>query len=194
MVLHATKVHNKIISRVPNALFNRDSVHLNIFGMEGIPQDHLMARLAKIKSKDVPRKLYNLEGLNAEDFAFNDQPDISQAVPVRTKLSKKDEKSLNLNMNLNLEPSLLLPYPYIPPIWPIYKEFPLEEAHVTEPIYREFPLEEAHVTEPTIRIEEEAKAALPIIPQTVMVYTGSESMVSLHNPGRNESTTLSKGY
>ncbi|KAI8991671.1 hypothetical protein BDF20DRAFT_812126 [Mycotypha africana] len=48
MVVHCQQVHKIEINKVPNALPGRDSLDIEIFGMEGIPEEDMIAHEAKI--------------------------------------------------------------------------------------------------------------------------------------------------
>ncbi|KAI9279743.1 hypothetical protein BY458DRAFT_501489 [Sporodiniella umbellata] len=48
MVVHAQQVHKLDIFKVPNALSGRDSLEIEIFGMEGIPEEDIIAHELKV--------------------------------------------------------------------------------------------------------------------------------------------------
>nr|CAG8504109.1 3111_t:CDS:2 [Entrophospora candida] len=50
MVVHVAQVHKETIDKVPNANKGRDSTDVEIFGMEGIPQQDLIAHQQAIES------------------------------------------------------------------------------------------------------------------------------------------------
>ncbi|KAG0241774.1 hypothetical protein BGX31_000885 [Mortierella sp. GBA43] len=54
MVVHVMQVHKETINTVPNALPGRESTDLEIYGMEGIPEEDLIAYTAKQESNDNP--------------------------------------------------------------------------------------------------------------------------------------------
>eukprot|EP01136_Pigoraptor_vietnamica_P006936 Opistho-1_new@40512 len=49
MVTHARTVHKEDLKKVPNALPGRDSVEYEIFGMEGIPEEDLVAHRQQLE-------------------------------------------------------------------------------------------------------------------------------------------------
>ncbi|KAG0206688.1 hypothetical protein BGX28_001887 [Mortierella sp. GBA30] len=52
MVVHVMQVHKETINAVPNALPGRETVDLEIYGMEGIPEEDLKAYNAKQEADD----------------------------------------------------------------------------------------------------------------------------------------------
>ncbi|KAF9572783.1 hypothetical protein BGW38_008487, partial [Lunasporangiospora selenospora] len=54
MVVHVMQVHKETINVVPNALPGRESVDLEIYGMEGIPEEDQIAYMAKQEGNEAP--------------------------------------------------------------------------------------------------------------------------------------------
>ncbi|KAF9187856.1 hypothetical protein BGZ50_001712 [Haplosporangium sp. Z 11] len=54
MVVHVMQVHKETINTVPNAMPGRETVELEIYGMEGIPEEDLAAYNAKQEATDNP--------------------------------------------------------------------------------------------------------------------------------------------
>merc|ERR1719356_1253362 len=56
LIVHTLKVHGKSLSRVPNALQGRDHPELNVYGMDGIPENVLKEKGMPIpgESKEEP--------------------------------------------------------------------------------------------------------------------------------------------
>ncbi|KAF9198180.1 hypothetical protein BGZ49_001089, partial [Haplosporangium sp. Z 27] len=54
MAVHVLQVHKETISIVPNAMPGRETVDLEIYGMEGIPEEDLIAYNAKQDAGDNP--------------------------------------------------------------------------------------------------------------------------------------------
>ncbi|KAF9408260.1 hypothetical protein BGZ94_002380, partial [Podila epigama] len=52
MRVHVVQVHKETINAVPNALPGRETVDLEIYGMEGIPEEDLLAYMAKQEALD----------------------------------------------------------------------------------------------------------------------------------------------
>ncbi|KAK9768104.1 hypothetical protein K7432_001551 [Basidiobolus ranarum] len=57
MVVHVAQVHKETISKVPNALKGRESTDIEIFGMEGIPEEDQIAHLQAIEGDNPSKKL-----------------------------------------------------------------------------------------------------------------------------------------
>ncbi|KAJ8323734.1 hypothetical protein O5D80_007623 [Batrachochytrium dendrobatidis] len=49
MVIHGQQVHKEVFKKVANALPGRDSVAIEIFGMEGVPEADLQAHIAEVE-------------------------------------------------------------------------------------------------------------------------------------------------
>ncbi|RCH77485.1 hypothetical protein CU098_002610, partial [Rhizopus stolonifer] len=56
MVVHAQQVHKITIFKVPNALPGRDKLDIEIFGMEGIPEEDMIAHEMKISGANNSNK------------------------------------------------------------------------------------------------------------------------------------------
>ncbi|CAG8735583.1 11868_t:CDS:2 [Acaulospora morrowiae] len=57
MVVHVAQVHKETIDTVPNAIKGRESVDVEIFGMEGIPQQDMMAHVQALESGQPSKKI-----------------------------------------------------------------------------------------------------------------------------------------
>ncbi|ORY04827.1 hypothetical protein K493DRAFT_311215 [Basidiobolus meristosporus CBS 931.73] len=57
MVVHVAQVHKETISKVPNALKGRESTDIEIFGMEGIPEEDQIAHLQAIEGDNPSKRL-----------------------------------------------------------------------------------------------------------------------------------------
>ncbi|KAJ1971902.1 hypothetical protein H4R35_004987 [Dimargaris xerosporica] len=55
MAIHVTQVHKTNVTKVPNALPHRESLKVEIFGMEGIPPEDLMAHQQSLNGGDAKR-------------------------------------------------------------------------------------------------------------------------------------------
>jgi len=55
LIVHTLKVHGKTLSRVPNALQGRDNPELNVYGMDGIPEEVLRQKGYVSAASDPPR-------------------------------------------------------------------------------------------------------------------------------------------
>ncbi|KAJ1982724.1 hypothetical protein H4R34_001599 [Dimargaris verticillata] len=55
MAIHVTQVHKTNVTKVPNALPHRESLKVEIFGMEGIPPEDMMARQQSLNGGDAKR-------------------------------------------------------------------------------------------------------------------------------------------
>ncbi|RUS22724.1 hypothetical protein BC937DRAFT_87606 [Endogone sp. FLAS-F59071] len=54
MVVHVAQVHKETVNKVPNALAGRESCEIEIFGMEGIPEEDQIAHQAALDAKNNP--------------------------------------------------------------------------------------------------------------------------------------------
>ncbi|RHZ79621.1 hypothetical protein Glove_143g54 [Diversispora epigaea] len=57
MVVHVAQVHKETIDTVPNAIKGRESVDVEIFGMEGIPQQDAMAHAQSLENNQPSKKM-----------------------------------------------------------------------------------------------------------------------------------------
>ncbi|KAI8799802.1 hypothetical protein BJ742DRAFT_844379 [Cladochytrium replicatum] len=51
MHVHISQVHKETITKVPNAIGGRETLEIEIFGMEGVPEADLQAHIAEVESK-----------------------------------------------------------------------------------------------------------------------------------------------
>ncbi|KAI8805966.1 hypothetical protein BJ742DRAFT_740961 [Cladochytrium replicatum] len=51
MSVHISQVHKETITKVPNAITGRETLEIEIFGMEGVPESDLQAHIAEVESK-----------------------------------------------------------------------------------------------------------------------------------------------
>lgn len=93
MVVHVAQVHKENIERVPNAIEGRDSVDLEIFGMEGVPPEDLQAHYEEIETGQKKPKQESLRPSGPSNTLLlkltsysnfnpaNTQPTVSTPVP-----------------------------------------------------------------------------------------------------------------
>ncbi|KAH9256790.1 hypothetical protein BASA83_008836 [Batrachochytrium salamandrivorans] len=54
MVIHGQQVHKEVFKKVGNALPGRESVLIEIFGMEGVPEEDLQAHIDEVEARSGP--------------------------------------------------------------------------------------------------------------------------------------------
>lgn len=79
------QVHTATLLKVPNAMAKRDKVELNVYGMEGVPQEVIEEKLAwKYKKKRIAleRELRELYKITLDDPKFKlDDYDVPEPRP-----------------------------------------------------------------------------------------------------------------
>ncbi|KAJ3255980.1 hypothetical protein HK103_005787 [Boothiomyces macroporosus] len=103
MVIHLQQVHKEDVRIVPNALPGRESVEIEIFGMEGVPFDDLQKHIQE-KQQSIakrPRLDVNPETIKAQFAAFLALQQHNQIVaqPMVVPTSPKEQES-NYGFNI----------------------------------------------------------------------------------------------
>eukprot|EP00736_Rhodelphis_marinus_P014234 Rmarinus@m.27491 len=77
LLVHAQQVHKTNITKVPNAIKGRDTTTIEIFGMEGVPEDDLEAKRIEMRGGEPPAKKPKVEEADVTGLP----PGVIPAVP-----------------------------------------------------------------------------------------------------------------
>jgi hypothetical protein len=80
MVTHMTQVHKEELKKIPNALPGRDSTDIEIFGMEGVPEDDLLAHEG-LTPEEIKRAKLEREQENAPAWPGGILPTVPPYIP-----------------------------------------------------------------------------------------------------------------
>ncbi|CAG0916732.1 unnamed protein product [Notodromas monacha] len=64
LAIHCMQVHKETVDKVPNSIPSRSSVEIEIYGMEGIPDEDLKARQSALMGEEPEKKRMRMDGMN----------------------------------------------------------------------------------------------------------------------------------
>ena len=70
MSVHVEQVHKQLLDRVPNALPGRDTLDMQIYGMQGIPMDHVYKRI-RTDQDSLQQQQHQHQQHQHPSFAYN---------------------------------------------------------------------------------------------------------------------------
>ncbi|KAJ1507493.1 hypothetical protein HMI56_000071 [Coelomomyces lativittatus] len=115
MVIHVMQVHKEIIKTVPNALPGHDNVDLEIFGMEGVPENDLKRKVEEFEASNLPRKKKKTLKSSSTSQEFVADPsfdgngdangDLNQTFNPDLTLENKTMENLNSSSSVSTDPS-----------------------------------------------------------------------------------------
>ena len=99
LFIHTSQVHKDTLIKVPNALPGKDSVELEIFGMEGVPPEDVQARIQQTFKKSM------LPGMDEEQAPSRPRVDRNRIITVEelkqaVEMHKKMREGTNGNVSM----------------------------------------------------------------------------------------------